>query len=547
METIRSVHVLSKSEFPDWKISDNLYKYDPREVMAKLFHINWTCFQYTYTHDKLHGTWKLLKEAFPQTYPEVSKVIDQQDKICVPWSKGCVTRATTTYLTTLAKKEKVNEYASYKTIQFEKDILYLLFTEQSNLTDQQLKLADSAIEVAEKILVFSLISHVHNTKEDELFYLIYGTHALKRLSKFDSDTFNSQDSLNKFLLENTSCKDLQEFFNHFLPFTFQARRQPTPYSKTDLSSNIKMGLSFEEIIQRAKDGRIVKGIGLLQSMPVVDAEAVSEELRGQVISDFESLFKYMSIGLIDSVYWTELNPAGIRPEAYGDYKGKTLETFVELCFDNLRKKSAPKRHTAFLDELKVTTRIGDIEYADMFIAEGKRCIIGQVKQIGWTQKQEYATTVDTLLKNTSNSDFATKIGLHQLKESLERAELIYDHLEIKRSAKTLEIIPVLITTGKWLVNPFMYQYIQELWKDICPEESSLEVHGRSISLRTLSIHSAEELLWKSSNMTFKNTFTPDNPRIGNPAPIFKIPESTIQQIQAQLLKGYKEIIEVKES
>ncbi len=545
MTTIRLRGLPSTKDFPQFVQSDLLWEYDPREVLARLFSCNWVHAMINYGNYSEGVYDPKLNELFPNIYPEIAETLnrlrEEMNAVYLPWSRGGCIRAASNYINAISGLPERETYESYRTIQFEVDIYSLIIEAETSIQNQSDVVASSLGQTEISLNIRGLISDIYNAKIDESFHLAFGKHLIDRVGVLERKAKKGTPlGIENYLASTTSITNMQEFYNHYFKFTFDARKWPNPFSNTDIYSNLKMGLDCEEVIARAKSNAItVRGLGLIRSMPVVDAGKVNEHLTGQVISDYPSLFQYLSSGLIDQYYWSKLKNLGVQPDDLGKFKGDELEAFVGDCFANLINKTN-RFNRAYLGkpDLQSLPNSGD-ELADFTIHQQNRCIIGQVKQIGWIDSQEYGTSFDELFKQDNDKvPFDEAVGLLQLKKSIDWLPVLYKAKRLLVPKQKLIIYPCLVVMGEWLESLHTHSVIDNLWTKLIGDEYQVPKFNHSHSVAPLRIITAGELYRKAPSLTYKSAF-PTNSRSSEP--IFSSQDASLEKLSADLRKRYANV------
>jgi len=544
---IKQTIITDTKNYPEWEISESIFRYDPREVLAKFYMLNWACFKLTNQLESPRFLFDVLFDCLRIVAPEINKrcydIANDEERIVLPFSRGGLVRSISSFVNESSKQPKPKEYVAFKTRQFETDVFMYIQQQQSVLHAQEVTLMKSAKTPIEGLAAGSILGHHYNANIDEPFYLAFGKKLIDGLTELMSNNSVDHSVLETYLLNHTSCANITELLNHFFRYTIDSRKWKNPFSKTSIESGLKMGLTIQEIIERAKTTRKVRGSGLLQSMAIMDAGPIpGTDDRGQVITDYPSLLKYLSIGFIDHFYWTTLNPNGVSVKAFGKYKGLRFEEFINECLKPLRDKKPHRDRKCFIGTELMIKGKGKTEYADFTIHERNRCIIGQVKQIGWTDKQEYAENFSDLIKDTEKDPFIKSVGLLQLIESIKSIHTLFDKKELRLPAKRLKVYPVLVLLQEWLDCPFLKCYIQDQWEKLLTDLELPMINGNQIQIMKLTIISGGDFYVHHAGMTFKSAFKPGKSVIGNPSPILANRPMELHEFQTDLMNRYADVL-----
>jgi hypothetical protein len=143
---------------------------------------------------------------------------------------------------------------------------------------------------------------------------------------------------------------------------------------------------------------------------------------------------------INDYYFDFLRPNGINYDFYASKIGYFFETYVS----DVLKSSFNKRGILVktLDELKSSIKGSQIELADLFIREGNKVILGQIKASALNNEQNKGTA-DKLF--TKDKSFFKDFGLEQTFDSLDYLNNFptkFDNTILEKSF--LEVYPIIV-------------------------------------------------------------------------------------------------------
>jgi len=190
---------------------------------------------------------------------------------------------------------------------------------------------------------------------------------------------------------------------------------------------------------------------------IADNSFLLEKSYNQFINDF--WFDW-----IKKFHEKEINIEFYR-SLFGYFFEQYLEKLVNICFKNYKYAQL-----LTFKQLKLTTNIGDIELADVYLRYNKNILLAQVKSNSIYDKEKYGGDVESLYKNDRNNFFKT-FGVNQIIDSIDKLEKNINKLDSKFPVgKTYNIYPCIIVNEKALQTTFMAdtfnKRFQELLKKI---------------------------------------------------------------------------------
>lgn len=149
---------------------------------------------------------------------------------------------------------------------------------------------------------------------------------------------------------------------------------------------------------------------------------------------------------------------------FGYFFEKYISEILTKCFENCKYSTL-----LMFDQLKVNTKQGQVEIADVYFRHGNKIFLGQVKSGSIYDTEKFGGNVEVLYKNDRNK-FFEKFGVNQVMESLTRMDEYIQLLDPKfPKSHSYQVYPCIIVNDKSFQTPLMPDTFnirfQELVKD----------------------------------------------------------------------------------
>ncbi len=307
-----------------------------------------------------------------------------------------------------------------------------------------------------------------------------------------------------FLKNNRFGKDVQSYFNEVVRFNSDEYfyRIVNLYihetSENDDNLNFHYQIQpeknqwtiFDALSIRIKNKETHKLISLKKS-PFIK---INDEQF--ILSDNTFLIDKLYYQLINDIWFDKIrnikengkNKHNIK--SYRGLFGSFLESYISEILTSAFSKYRYAKLLLF-DELKVQTKLGEIEVSDIYLRYNTKIILGEVKSSNIYDKEKYGGDIDTLYRNDRNTFFKT-FGLNQVVESIKNLQSLMLELDDKfPKGKTVTIYPIIIINDKIFKTPFIAQIFNLRFQELI---STLDTKKyRILSLQLIHVNEIERL------------------------------------------------------
>ncbi|MBK6989459.1 MAG: hypothetical protein IPH33_15215 [Bacteroidetes bacterium] len=143
------------------------------------------------------------------------------------------------------------------------------------------------------------------------------------------------------------------------------------------------------------------------------------------------------------------------------------------------------------NQLKLPTKNGNIEIADVYFRSNSKIILGQVKSSSIYDDDKFGGTIDTLYKNDRNS-FFEKFGVNQLVKSIEILEEHMINIDLKfPKGHVYTIYPCIFLNDKALQTPLMADTFNARFQELIVDLKTNKVNIKPLTL--IHINDLEKL------------------------------------------------------
>lgn len=172
--------------------------------------------------------------------------------------------------------------------------------------------------------------------------------------------------------------------------------------------------------------------------------------------------------------------------AFGYFFENYMGEILKVCFENYK-------HSILLmfNQLKLPTKNGNIEIADVYFRSNSKIILGQVKSSSIYDDDKFGGTIDTLYKNDRNS-FFEKFGVNQLVKSIEILEEHMINIDPKfPKGHVYTIYPCIFLNDKALQTPLMADTFNARFQELIVDLKTNKVNIKPLTL--IHINDLEKL------------------------------------------------------
>jgi hypothetical protein len=238
-----------------------------------------------------------------------------------------------------------------------------------------------------------------------------------------------------------------------------------------------------------------------------------------VVLDYSFLINKSYMLLLNDFWFDKIkgikNQDGSNKYNINVYRG-TFGYFFESYVKELLLKSFHflKHPKPFLfNDLKFTTKQGDIEIADIYIRQKKKVIIGQVKSISIYDKEKFSGDISEMYRN-DREKFFSDFGLGQLIDSINYLNTHSDLFDSKISTLAkLTIYPVLIVNEDLFKTPLFTnifkirfeEIIEQVKNDRFDIKGFVVLHVSDIEHLLMKINNKNLSIWELLNDYLKRT------------------------------------------
>lgn len=227
-----------------------------------------------------------------------------------------------------------------------------------------------------------------------------------------------------------------------------------------------------------------------------------------VILDLNFLISKSYYFLLNDFWFDYLKPQKKEDNtdkfSFKNYRGAFglfFESYIhEVLLNSFKCFKYPK--PLFFDDLKIKTKNGDIEIADIYIRQNKKILVGQVKSSSIYDKEKYSGEINKLYR-TDREQFFIDFGVNQTLQSVKDILLHYESFDAKLPIdKRLTFYPTIIVNEKLFQTPLLSNLLHCRFQELLSKEdfgnhkinplivihiSDLEYLNDSLSARKLKI------------------------------------------------------------
>ena len=185
---------------------------------------------------------------------------------------------------------------------------------------------------------------------------------------------------------------------------------------------------------------------------------------------------------------------GNKIYTFSNYKG-IIGYFVESYISKILSNTFNSRYSKLLlfDDLKINSRKGNYEVADVYYRIGNKILLGQVKSRTVYDKEKYSGNIDTLYNNDRN-EFFELFGVNQLVKSIDIMDNSINKIDSKYPINhTRYIYPCIIVNDNALQTPLMHHVFTKRFNELISDIKINKAHVFPLTL----IH-IDDLEWLES-------------------------------------------------
>lgn len=159
--------------------------------------------------------------------------------------------------------------------------------------------------------------------------------------------------------------------------------------------------------------------------------------------------------------------------SYKHYRGAFGLFFEDYIKDILENSFPHLLHPKplFFDDLKISSREGQIEVADIYVRQNKKILVGQVKSSSIYDNEKYSGEINSLYRNNREQffkDFGVNQTFESIKTILKYSDLFDSKLEIKKS---LEFYPIIVVNEKVFQTPLLPNLLYSRFKELVEKDN----------------------------------------------------------------------------
>lgn len=159
--------------------------------------------------------------------------------------------------------------------------------------------------------------------------------------------------------------------------------------------------------------------------------------------------------------------------SYKHYRGAFGLFFEDYIKDILENSFPHLLHPKplFFDDLKISSREGQIEVADIYVRQNKKILVGQVKSSSIYDNEKYSGEINSLYRNNREQffkDFGVNQTFESIKTILKYSDLFDSKLEIKKS---LEFYPIIVVNEKVFQTPLLPNLLYSRFKELIEKDN----------------------------------------------------------------------------
>jgi hypothetical protein len=162
---------------------------------------------------------------------------------------------------------------------------------------------------------------------------------------------------------------------------------------------------------------------------------------------------------------------------YKNYRGAFGLFFEEYISEILVNSFSHLKHPKPLlfDDLKINSKNGQIEVADIYVRQNKKVLVGQVKSSSIYDNEKYSGEINALYRN-DRAQFFKDFGVNQtydsIKTILEESDSFDSKLQVN---KRLEFYPIVVVNDKVFQTPMLPNLLHRRFQELL-EEDDLKPH-----------------------------------------------------------------------
>lgn len=150
---------------------------------------------------------------------------------------------------------------------------------------------------------------------------------------------------------------------------------------------------------------------------------------------------------------------------FGDFFEKYVEEVIRSSFSHL--KYPPP---LLFNDLKVMTKEGHVELADLYIRQNKKILVGQVKSNSIYDKEKYSGEINALYRNDRDR-FFEDFGVNQVFQSIKNILKHSEHFDSKLDVnKRLTFFPLIIVNENLFKTPLLSGLLTNRFEELKNEE-----------------------------------------------------------------------------
>ncbi len=184
---------------------------------------------------------------------------------------------------------------------------------------------------------------------------------------------------------------------------------------------------------------------------------------------------------------------------FGLFFEKYLSESLRKCFENFKYSKL-----LMFENLKVQTKRGEIEIADVYLRSKNKILLGQVKSNSIYDKEKFSASTEVLYKRNRNQ-FFSDFGVNQIFDSLTKMdEYIIDIDPGFPKGHSYTIYPCLIVNDKVFQTPLMSNAFNIRFQELLKGFNIKKVKVRPLTVIHISdIEGLEEYLNKDPKMIWE--------------------------------------------
>lgn len=166
------------------------------------------------------------------------------------------------------------------------------------------------------------------------------------------------------------------------------------------------------------------------------------------------------------------NPDNTEKFSFKNYRGAFglfFESYVqEILLNSFNYLKYPR--PLLFDDLKMNTRSGQIEIADIYVRQNKKVLVGQVKSSSIYDKEKYSGEIDKLYRQ-DREQFFIDFGVNQTLQSIKDILIHYESFDAKLPVdKRLTFFPTIVVNEKLFQTPMLSNLLHRRFQELMSEE-----------------------------------------------------------------------------